>query len=230
MLLIQFDQLEYSAALQLQLKIVQAKIERHSPDVLILLEHPPTISLGARSCEADVLVDRQRLDALGVSVFQSDRGGMATYHGPGQLVAYPILNLRKRRLTVTQYVHMLEDIILSSLAQFNIHGFRRERKIGIWTGPDEKIASIGVRIKNRIAYHGLSINRDLRDNPSDLIVCCGMSEAKMVGISQSAAIAVSDKMLREAVIRSFEKEFKEHLEPADPECLVSFPGCSPGTR
>jgi lipoate-protein ligase B len=220
MLLIQFDQLEYSAALQLQLKIVRAKIERHSPDVLILLEHPPTISLGARSTQTDILVDHQRLRELGVSVFQSDRGGMATYHGPGQLVAYPILDLRKRRLTVTRYIHMLEDIILSSLAQLNISGFRREGKIGIWNGPDEKIASIGVRIKNRISYHGLSINR-LRDNPSDLIVCCGMSDAKMVGINQLVASPVSDKALREAVVNSFARTFQETFEPADPDAVRS---------
>jgi lipoyl(octanoyl) transferase len=213
MLRVDIDVIEYSPALELQHSIVDMKLSAGGPDVLLLLQHPSTITLGRRSKPTDLLIPEDRLAALGMTVHRSDRGGQATFHGPGQLVAYPVMDLKSRGLSAKAYVHALEETVLQTLRHCGVKGFRRERKIGVWAGPDAKIASIGVRIRRGIAYHGFALNVDLQEDPSRYIVCCGMPETRFVSVNELAPEAVTLQSMRDAASAAFSEVFGVTLKP-----------------
>lgn len=217
MLLVQLGLTEYTTALDLQRKIVERKILRGGPDVLIILEHPHVITLGTRGKLSDVLATTECLRERGIVLRSVDRGGQATYHGPGQLVCYPIVDLRSMGISVRSYVHALEETILRTLENFGIRGFRLTGKVGVWTSQDRKIASIGVRIKRRITYHGFSLNVDLKLDPSEFIIACGMPSTRMVDLTQVTGRDIDTKAVRNAVADSFSAIFGVGLQPASPE-------------
>ncbi len=140
---------------------------------LLLLEHPPVITLGRNATEADVLGGRERLRALGVSVESTNRGGQVTYHGPGQLVGYPILNLSPDRRDVARYLRDLEEVLIRTLEHFGIAAGRSPGWTGIWVG-DEKIAAIGVHLARWVTTHGFALNVTTDLSHFDLIVPCGI--------------------------------------------------------
>jgi lipoate-protein ligase B len=153
---------------------------------LLLLEHPPVITLGRRVADAqkNLLAAPDLLAQLGVDVVESDRGGDITYHGPGQLVAYPIVRLADHGLTVGGYVHRLEQVVIDTLAEFGIQGFTDRAAVGVWvsTNPNEspraqsaKICAIGVRIRRNTTLHGLAINLTTDLAHFNLINPCGLS-------------------------------------------------------
>jgi lipoyl(octanoyl) transferase len=213
MLLGQLEQTEYVAALNLQRRIVERKIISGGPDVLLVLEHPHTITLGTRGKESDVLASAECLQRLGVAVYSVDRGGEATYHGPGQIVCYPIMDLKSMRISVRSYVAALEETILKTLENFGVKGFRREGRVGVWTGENAKIASIGIRIARRIAYHGFSLNVSLELDPAELIVSCGMPQARMMDLRRMTGTHVDMQAVRSAIAASFAAVFHVNLDP-----------------
>jgi lipoyl(octanoyl) transferase len=213
MILIELDLIEYSEALEIQKTLVQNKILEGGPDVLLILEHPPTVTLGVRGKASDLLISTEALAERGVALHRSDRGGEATFHGPGQMVCYPIVDLKALGLSARRYVQGLEETIIDTLAGFHVKGFSQSRKVGVWTSPTDKIASIGVRIQRRITSHGFSLNVDLQMNPCDLIVSCGMPDARMVSLNQLVPRPVAVESVRKAVARSFAKVFGVNLEP-----------------
>ena len=220
MLLVELPCTDYSEALEIQGRFVDRKIGKRGPDVLLLLEHPPTVTLGTRGSESDLLVPVEGLVRQGVALYRVDRGGEATYHGPGQLVAYPIVDLRRRGLSVRDYVRALEETIIKSLAIRGVKGFRQHRKVGVWTGPRGKIASIGVRIRQRITSHGFSINVEVPVDPCELIVSCGMPDIRMVNLNQLAASPVSVEEFRGTVAEAFCEVFGVSLERSSLEEAV----------
>jgi len=213
MLLVELDSIDYPRSLELQRSLVDMRLCRGTDDVLLLMEHPPTVTLGSRGSISDLLVPEETLVSARIAVHVSDRGGQATYHGPGQLVAYPIVGLKGLGLSVRAYVHALEETILRTLEHFGLTGFRKEGTIGIWTGSEEKIASIGVKIRRGIGYHGFSLNVDLKEDPTRFIICCGMSCTRMVSMNQLLAVPVSLHLVKKTVALSFAEVFRVPLEP-----------------
>jgi lipoate-protein ligase B len=212
MLLIELGLIEYSQGLNIQKTIVEHKIAKRGPDVLLILEHPPTVTLGVRGKPSDLLISPEVLRERGVALYRSDRGGEATFHGPGQLVCYPIMDLRALGLSARKYVQFLENTIINTLASFDVKGFTQPRKVGVWTSPTDKIASIGVRIQRRITSHGFSLNVDLQMDPCELIISCGMPDARMVSINQIVPRPATVKAVRKAVTSSFAEVFSVNLK------------------
>jgi lipoate-protein ligase B len=192
--------------------------------VLLLLEHPPTVTLGLRGSASDLLVSEEDLSSQGIAVHTTDRGGQATYHGPGQIVAYPVVTLKSLGLSVRAYVLALEETILRILHKCGIKGSRRDGAPGIWIGPEQKIASIGVKIRRGIAFHGFSINVDLRDDPERFVVCCGTACTRMVSINQLLPTPVSSAFVRKALAEAFSEVFRVQMQSLSPaEFMKSLP-------
>jgi lipoate-protein ligase B len=220
MILIELALIEYSQCLDIQKRIVQRKILEGGPDVLLILEHPPTVTLGVRGKASDLIISPEEMSKRGVAVHHVDRGGEATFHGPGQVVCYPIVDLKALGLSARKYVQGLEETIIKTLADFDVRGFSQPKKVGVWTSPTEKIASIGVRIQRRITYHGFSLNVDLQMNPCELIVSCGMPDARMVSLNQLVPRPVTVDSVRKAVAISFADVFGVNLEQGSLEDIM----------
>ncbi len=221
MILIELDLIEYAQCLDIQKRIVRRKLLEGGPDVLLILEHPPTVTLGVRGKASDLLISPAEMSERGVAVHNVDRGGEATFHGPGQVVCYPIVDLKALGLSARRYVQGLEDTIINTLASFGLNASSRSGKVGVWTSPTDKIASIGVRIQRRVTYHGFSLNVDLNLDPCELIVSCGMPDARMVSLNQLVPRPVTVDSVRKAVARSFADVFGVKLEPGSLEQVMA---------
>ncbi len=163
--------IDYDAALSLQKKIEREVIEKRETDFLLLLEHPHTFTVGRRAREQGVLATAERLKILGVSVFETNRGGKVTYHGLGQIVGYPIVSLSPDREDVHKYVRDLEEVLIRTLADFEIEAFRIEGLTGVHT-TGGKVAAIGVHIKRWVTTHGFALNVNTDLSFFDLIIAC----------------------------------------------------------
>ena len=212
MLLIELPVTEYPRAMEIQEHLVRRKLNSGGPDVLLMLEHPPTITLGKRASYRDLRVSPQGLAARGLAVQSTDRGGEATYHGPGQVVCYPVMDLRHRRMRIRDFVQRLEETIIRTLTCFGVKGFRRDKTVGVWTGPLEKIASIGVRIRRGVTSHGFSLNVNMPFDPAELIVVCGMPTVRMVSLGQLLDRPPDMEQVKEAISESFGEVFGVALE------------------
>jgi lipoate-protein ligase B len=221
MILIELDLIEYAQCLDIQKRIVRRKILEAGPDILLILEHPSTVTLGVRGKASDLLISPEQMSERGVAVHHVDRGGEATFHGPGQVVCYPIVDLKALGLSARRYVQALEETIIKTLADFDVRGFSQPKKVGVWTSPLDKIASIGVRIQRRVTYHGFSLNVDLNLDPCELIVSCGMPDTRMVSLNQLVPRPVTVDSVRTAVARSFADVFAVNLEPGSLEQVVA---------
>lgn len=163
--------LDYRAALQLQKETEQAVKDRAQPSTLLLVEHPHVITLGRRATTTAVIAAPEQLAALGVAVFETNRGGKATYHGYGQLVGYPIINLSPDREDVHRYVRDLETVLIRTLADFGIEGFQIKGLTGVHTTAG-KVAAIGVHISRWVTTHGFAINVNTDLDFFKLITAC----------------------------------------------------------
>lgn len=207
MLLLDLDLTDYQKSLEIQSRIVERKKLHGGDDVLILLEHPPTVTLGKSGTDADLLADRATLERNGLAVYTVERGGRATFHGPGQLVAYPIVALRPLGLRVREYVEKLEETIIATLAHFGVKGFRQKGKVGVWVEEEAKIASIGVRISRGVTSHGFSLNIDLSVDPDEIIVTCGIPRARMVNLNDYVSLNCDMASVKAVVTQCFQREF-----------------------
>jgi len=174
---------EYEPALELQIRVCEAKKGGFTPDVLLLLEHPPTITLGRNGKWHHLLVTEETLDARGVRRFETDRGGDITYHGPGQLVGYPLLKLEGAERDVRLYMHKLEECLIRALESFGVDAGRDPKHVGVWTGSG-KIAAMGVHISRWITRHGFALNVDTDLSYYDLIVPCGLVGKSVTSMRQ----------------------------------------------
>ncbi len=163
--------LEYGAALQLQKETELAVRDGRQPDTLLLLEHPHTLTVGRRGDNAGILMSPELLAARGVTVFETNRGGKITYHGLGQLVGYPIINLSPEREDVHRYVRELEEVLIRTLADFEINAFRLEGFTGVHTSRG-KVAAIGVHIARWVTTHGFALNVNTDLSYFNLIIAC----------------------------------------------------------
>jgi len=171
----------FGPALELQKRLVRAKKGGVPADFLVLVEHPSVITLGRTADERHLLFPREELAARGIEVFEVERGGDVTYHGPGQLVGYPILDLKRAGLGVSDYLRFLESVIVEVLGAFGVRAFARAGLTGVWTDRG-KIAAIGVAVTRWISYHGFAINVDVEPSAFDAIVPCGLSGESVTSI------------------------------------------------
>ncbi|MGI9035221.1 MAG: lipoyl(octanoyl) transferase LipB [Pyrinomonadaceae bacterium] len=162
---------DYAAALDLQQKTEQAVIARRTPDTLFLLEHPHTFTLGRRAKMDGVLATAEILKTLGAQVFETNRGGKVTYHGIGQIVGYPIINLSPEREDVHKYVRDLEKVLIRTMKDFDVEAFRIENLTGVHTR-EGKIAAIGIHIKRWVTTHGFALNVNTDLSFFDRIIAC----------------------------------------------------------
>ena len=181
--LIQLGLIPYQEAWDIQLGLHEEVAGGRGPDTLILLEHPHTYTLGRRGREDDILIEQSELDRLGVEVHHTDRGGEVTYHGPGQLVGYPIIDLRRWGGGPLKYVRALEQVIIEALAEFGIEGVSEGHPTGVWV-EDRKIAAIGVKVGRRVTTHGFALNVSTDLSYFQHIVPCGMPMARVTSVSR----------------------------------------------
>jgi lipoyl(octanoyl) transferase len=194
----------YADGLELQRELVERRKAGQIPDQLLLLEHPPVITLGVktRNDRSHVVATPQTLEEEGVEVFESGRGGDVTYHGPGQLVGYPILDLRPDRCDVHRYVRDLEEVIIRAAAAFGIAAGRSTGLTGAWVG-DEKLAAIGVRIARWITSHGFALNVSTNLSHFGLIVPCGITDKGVTSLEKLLGHPVPMPDVEDAALDAF---------------------------
>jgi lipoyl(octanoyl) transferase len=214
--LLSLGRVPYSEAWDLQRSLAAAVSQGAVPDVVMLLEHPPVITLGRRTEEGELHVP----DGAEVEIVETDRGGKSTYHGPGQLVCYPILDLTRHGQDVKRYCRDLEEALIRTLAAVDVEATRIEGLTGIWVdGPiPQKIASIGVHITKWITTHGYALNVDLDTAPfTDWITACGLADASFTTIARELGRPVSVDEVRPHAAAAFEEVFDLGFDdlPAD---------------
>ena len=222
------DVVPYAEALAWQRALAQARLEGRLPhDVLLLLEHPPVLTLGRTACETHLL--RRE----GIDVFEVERGGDVTYHGPGQLVGYPILDLAGYRKDLHWYLRTLEQALIDALAELGVAGARNPGHTGVWVRREEgvrKIASIGVHVKQWVTWHGFALNVTTDLAQFDRIVACGIRGVEMTTVERETGPRKRQTLWDEtvaAVVRGFEGAFgvtarfveENRLGEASRECV-----------
>jgi lipoyl(octanoyl) transferase len=205
---------EYGEALELQRRLVDDRRAGRIPDTLLLLQHPSVITLGvkARNDRRHVLATEQALDAAGVALYETGRGGDVTYHGPGQLVGYPILDLRPDRCDVHRYIRDIEEALIRATRSFGVEAHRVPGLTGVWAG-GEKLAAIGVRISRWITSHGFAYNVTTDLDHFKLIVPCGIGDRGVTSLSRLLGHDVPLHETEEAVATAFASVFVPPVVP-----------------
>jgi lipoate-protein ligase B len=190
----------YAEALELQRSIARDRISGAiSQDVLLLMEHPPVVTMGRSSKEKNLMASREFLQSRGVELFEVERGGDVTFHGPGQLVGYPIIDLKRHRQDLHWYLRSIEQALINALGDYGIPGERNTSYTGVWTR-GKKIASIGVHARDWVTWHGFALNVTTELSYFNLIVPCGIdgvvmtSIARELGVEQVSARDVTDRV------------------------------------
>jgi lipoyl(octanoyl) transferase len=209
--LLQLGQVPYQEAWDLQRSLAGAVSQGAIPDTVILLEHPPVVTLGRRTDEA---VELHVPEGAEVEIVETDRGGRSTYHGPGQLVCYPILDLKRHGRDVKQYVRDLEEALIRTIAPFGLTGERIEGLTGVWlTRPPRKIASIGVHVSRWVTTHGYALNVDLDPAPfTEWITACGLEDAAFTTIARESGSALKVGDVRPYAVAALQDVFGLELE------------------
>jgi len=196
----------YGDAFELQQRLVQKRAEGAIPDTLILLQHPPVLTIGRFRGERDIIASPRTLAREGIAVFRTNRGGSVTYHGPGQLIGYPILNLKDLNLGVRNYVWKLEEVIISLLRRFHVTGERHPDYPGVWVG-GEKICSIGIHVSRGITMHGFAFNVDTDLHHFSYIKPCGMTDKRMTSLTKVMKRPVAVEEVLKPILGCFSEVF-----------------------
>jgi lipoyl(octanoyl) transferase len=203
----------YDEALALQRELVEERRANRVPDLLLLLEHPPVITLGVRSeiARANVVASSERLADLGVTVHETGRGGDVTYHGPGQIVGYPIVDLRPDRCDVHKYVRDLEEVMIRTCAAYGVAAGRIPGLTGTWV-ETEKIGAIGIRISRWITSHGFAFNVRTELDHFKLIVPCGITDRGVTSLEKVTGRSIPMREVEDAIARSFADVFERTVD------------------
>jgi len=236
---VQLGTVDYALGLRLQAELVAARKENRIPDTLLLLEHKPVVTLGRNAKANNVLLSREVLEQKGVELFETDRGGDVTFHGPGQLVGYPIFDLRGfpssgksslKYLGAVDYVRRLEEVLIRSCLEYGVPTKRIQGLTGVWTdwgssddqmirssdgqitsSPDSKIAAIGVHISRSVTSHGFALNVNTDLSYFDLIVPCGISDKPVTSMQKELGHAVAMEQVAHSVARNFGQVFGSQI-------------------
>jgi lipoyl(octanoyl) transferase len=214
----------YTDAMRLQDALVTARLANRIPDVLLILEHPPVITLGIRAKSENLLLTPEDLGRRGITLVESPRGGDITYHAPGQLILYPILQLAGAEADAHAYVQALEEIALRTAARFDVTAYRRAGKTGVWTDQG-KLAAIGIRFKRWVSSHGMSFNVNLDLGGFDAIVPCGLRGEPVTSLqSLRGGNSPSLETVRAELLHQFEQIMGRSSRSLSPEDLGALIG------
>ena len=191
---------EYQRALQIQKTLVKERLDNSTPDTLLLVEHPHVVTLGKQTSPNDVLDNS-------IPIVKVDRGGSATYHGPGQLVGYIIMDLKSKGISVPVLISKIHEIIILTLDELDITAKREENDTGVWIG-QKKIASIGLSVRNWITYHGFSLNVNTDLDRFNAIRPCGYDSQVMTSVNSIKRKEYSKEVIQTKVIRNFSNVFE----------------------
>src|SRR5215218_8903809 len=201
----------YGHALELQKELVDQRRAGEIADTLLLLEHPHVITLGSGAHGENILVSAEERAERGIELYETGRGGDVTYHGPGQLVGYPILDLKPDRQDLHRYLRDLEEMLIAALAEFGLRGGRKEGLTGVWVD-DRKLAAIGVRVSSGwITSHGFALNVTTDLSFFGAIVPCGIRDHGVGSISAEVGRTVAMREAEDAVVRQMERVFGRHV-------------------
>jgi lipoate-protein ligase B len=201
--IVNLKQCSYKISLEYQDNIHAKVSEQKLSDSIIFVEHEHVYTLGKNANQNNILSNYPK----DVAIHYIDRGGDVTYHGPGQLVGYPIININNQNMSIGRYVHTLEEILINTLATFDIDAQRREKLIGVWIG-NEKIVAIGVRVQNGVTKHGFALNVNTDLSYYDGIIPCGIDNCEVTSMEQILHEIIELKMVKDVIIKEFEKYFK----------------------
>jgi len=219
---VQLGRVDYSTALKLQQTLVDLRKAGQVGDTLLLLEHPPVITLGRNAKRANVLVSEDQLSQSGVEIFECDRGGDVTYHGPGQLVGYPIFDLRgfTPRTGAVEFVRKLEEALIRTCADFGVATRRVPGMTGVWTLRNEaKVAAIGVHISRGVTSHGFALNVSTDLGHFKLIIPCGIGDKTVTSLDRAlgdaypgiAVLPLTIEEVSQSVARNFGRVFESQI-------------------
>ncbi|HLA61564.1 MAG TPA: lipoyl(octanoyl) transferase LipB [Nitrospiraceae bacterium] len=222
--LVWFSQpIPYAEALTLQKHLQKERIAERQGDVLLLLEHSPVYTLGRTTQPAHWGCGGEVLRRTGASLQSVDRGGSITYHGPGQVVGYPILKLSHYCSGPKQYVRKLEEVLIHTLLRWGIEGYRLEKKPGVWVRQnhaDAKIAAIGVRIDHGVTIHGFALNVDLDLSPFSYIMPCGLTQCHITSMAEVRQSAVSSSVVAQQMAQEFARIFNIQWTSLPPDIMA----------
>ncbi len=197
----------YSDCYNLQRHLLNEIKTNGAEDHVIVTEHFPVITIGRIGSRKNILVGGEFLQSRNIEVLEVDRGGDITYHGPGQIILYSIINLKNYFKDIHKYLHRLEDIVISLLRKNNIKGFKKRRKTGVWTAKG-KIASIGIGVSGWVTYHGLALNVDCDLTPFKWINPCGFKDIKITSMEKLTNAKIHNAIIKERLIDEFRNTFR----------------------
>ncbi len=203
--------IDYSDAFDLQLKILDIVRQEDMPGCILLLEHKPVITIGNSQNRTNLISSEESLTSQGIGLVQSNRGGDVTFHGPGQLVCYPVFNLTKFDRDLTNFVYNLEQVIINVLDEYKIKGTRVEKLRGVFVGKN-KIASIGIHVKKWITLHGFSLNVNVDLGYYKNIIACGLSDYKQVSMEKLLDKKIPLSFVKELVLINFADVFNVRMQ------------------
>ncbi len=219
--ILQLGTVDYATGQRLQQRLVELRKGDKIGDTLLLLEHSPVITLGRNAKAANIIASREQLARLGVEIFECDRGGDVTFHGPGQLVAYPIFDLRgmtstegkRKTLGAIEYVRRLEEVLIRTCADFKIPTKRVSGLTGVWTSEDEeaKIAALGVHISRAVTSHGIALNVNTNLDYFNLIVPCGIAAKPVTSMAKKLGRELGLEEVTHSVSRNFGAVFQSQM-------------------
>lgn len=221
-----FGQIDYLASRELEARIEAARQRDEVPDVLMVLEHPPTYTVGRRSGPEELPFGRDWYRERGIEVLDTNRGGRVTYHAPGQLVGYAVMSLRPLGDDVHRFLRLMEEAIVRTLGDYDVRAEVVEGLTGVWTA-GRKIASIGVHVSRGITTHGFAINADMDLEPWSWIVPCGLAQAEMTSIARETGAAVELRALRRDVVARFAQSYGRSLRRVKEAELRAAVGAPP---
>lgn len=206
---------DYKLVWDMQKEIHERRVRNETGDTLLLVEHEPVITMGRSGREQHLLLSQELLRKRGVTYYEIERGGDVTFHGPGQLVGYPILNIKHGLAGIRPYIERLQDVIIAVLADFGIPATVKDKMIGVWT-ESGKICSIGVAVKRWVSFHGFALNVNTDLSFFDLIVPCGIKNVTMTSMKEILQRDVEMHDVKEKVKVHFSVLFKKTLKE---QCL-----------
>lgn len=215
----EFPRLDYTKAWDLQRELAAARKSGIFPNILLLLEHDSVFTLGRRGGRENLTVSEDFLQKQGIPVVHVERGGDITFHGPGQLVAYPIMDLHAARLTVTDYVERLEEVMIRTANHWRVRAGRNTINRGIWVG-NAKLGSIGIALRHGITFHGFAFNVNLPLEPFTWINPCGLKGIGITSLERELGQELSMREVREQIKQNFQAIFNVELKPADPASIA----------
>lgn len=205
--------IDYELAWNLQYQILQKRLDDNIDDTLFLLEHPHTYTLGKVAKKENLLINKNQLQELGIKVYEIDRGGDITYHGPGQIVGYPIIKLSNWKKDTHEYLRSLEEVIMNVCSQFGLLPERNSRYTGVWVG-NKKIAAIGIKVSRWVTMHGFAFNINTDLNYFSGIIPCGIHDYGVTSLKNEIGYEIDIQEVKKKILKEFINvfEYSEFIE------------------